>query len=212
MTDTARTSDASDRAAKTDYDVLEPIRQRWSPRAFSGKPVESQKLLQVLEAARWAASSFNEQPWRFIVATKEQGEAYAKLLGCLREKNQDWAKTAPVLMISLAKKTFSKGGGTNHHAWHDLGMAVENLVLQATDLGLHVHQMAGIEADRVRKLYGVPDDFDPVTGLALGYVGDPAVLPDDLQEKERAPRSRKALSELVFGNGWGEGAGLVEAS
>ena len=89
-------------------------------------------------------------------------------------------------------------------------MAVENLVLQATDLGLHVHQMAGILPDRVRELYGVPDDFDVVAGLALGYAGDPAVLPDDLQEKERAPRSRKALSELVFAEAWGEGAGLLK--
>ena len=115
-------------------------------------------------------------------------------------------------MMSLAKKTFSKGGGTNRHAWHDVGMAVENLVLQATDLGLHVHQMAGIEPERVRELYGVPDDFDVVAGLALGYAGDPAVLPDDLREKERAPRSRKALSELVFEDAWGEGAGLLKTS
>ena len=212
MADTVDTPVTLDKTAQTDYDVLEPIRKRWSPRAFSDKPVEQEKLLRVLEAARWAASSFNEQPWRFIVAQKEQEEAYAKLLSCLREKNQDWAKTAPVLMMSLAKRTFTKGGGTNRHAWHDLGMAVENLVLQATDLGLHVHQMAGILPDRVRELYGVPDDFDVVAGLALGYAGDPAVLPDDLREKERAPRSRKALSEFVFEDAWGEGAGLLKTS
>ena len=199
-----------EKVATPDHDVLDVIQHRWSPRAFSDRPVEEDKLKSLMEAARWAASSYNEQPWRFILATKEELEAYERLLGCFNENNQKWARTAPVLLLSFAKKTFSKGEKTNRHAWHDVGLAMGNLLAQATALGLYAHQMAGILPDQIRETYDVPDDFEPVAGIALGYLGDPDVLPDGLREKEHAPRTRRPLEETVFGATWGAAADLVD--
>ena len=198
------------KTATPHHDILDAIQHRWSPRAFSDRLVEEDKLKSLLEAARWSASSYNEQPWRFVVATKANPEAYERLLGCLNENNQAWARTAPALMLSFAKKTFSQGDKANRHAWHDVGLAMGNLLVQATALGLYAHQMAGILPDQIRESYHVPDDFEPVAGTALGYLGDPSVLSEGLQEKERAPRSRRPLSETVFDGVWGEAADLVD--
>ena len=192
------------------HDVIDPIKNRWSPRAFSDKPVETAKLLSVLEAARWAASSFNEQPWRFVVATREKSDEYERLLGVIKEKNQTWAKLAPVLMLVLAKKTFSNSGGENRHALHDVGQAVATLSLQAAALELYVHQMAGILPNKAREVFGVPDDMEVVSALALGYLGDVEQLPEDLQAKERRERSRKPLTELMFTGRFGQAEALVE--
>ena len=192
-------------------DVIEPVKKRWSPRAFSSKPVEEAKLLSVLEAARWAASSFNEQPWRFIIATQENPEAFERLLSAIKEKNQTWAKLAPVLMLVLAKKTFSNSGGANKHALHDAGQAVATLALQAAALELYIHQMAGILPDKAREIFEVPDDIEVVSALALGYLGDVEQLPEDLQAKEQRERSRKPLAEFVFTGQFGESAALTKA-
>lgn len=194
-----------------DHDVIEAIEKRWSPRTFSSKAVEKAKLLSLLEAARWAASSFNEQPWRFIVATKENPKAFEQVLSTIKEKNQSWAKLAPVLMLVLAKKTFSNSGGGNRHALHDAGQAVATLSLQAAALDLYVHQMAGISADKARKVFAVPDDFEIVSALALGYLGDVEQLPEDLQAKEQRKRSRKALKELVFEGVFGNSAAVTQS-
>ena len=196
-----------DKAAQTDHPVLEPIAKRWSPRAFAQTPVEKEKLLSVLEAARWASSSNNRQPWRFIVAQK--GEAsFDTLLGCLREGNVSWAQRAPVLILSLAEKAFPARGDKptreNRHALHDVGAAVNTLSLQATALDLYVHQMAGFYPEKAVEAFGVPDEFEPVAVLALGYLGDPDDLSDALRERELAERSRKPLGELVFGESFGE--------
>jgi nitroreductase len=192
------------KAAPTEHDVHPLIRDRWSPRAFSGKPIEDAKLRSLLEAARWAASCFNEQPWRFIVAKREDGAAFEKLLSCLGEKNQTWAKHAGVLMISVARNTFTRNDKPNRHARHDVGLAVSQLTLQATALGLGVHQMAGFSSDRARELYAIPEGYDPVAAIAIGEVADPSTLPDDLEKRERAERSRRPQSELVFAGTWGE--------
>ncbi len=166
-------------ANPTEHPVLEVIAQRWSPRAFSSRRVESLKLLQVLEAARWAASSNNEQPWRFIVATRDDPEGFAKMLSCLKESNRTWAQHAPVLMLSVARMTFSKSGGVNRYAYHDVGQAAAQLALQATALGLYLHQMGGIYPEAAAERYGLPEGFEVVAGMALGYLGDPAGLPED---------------------------------
>ena len=202
--------EAPAKAATPDHEILDVLGRRWSPRAFADRPVEAEKLRRVLEAMRWAPSSYNEQPWRFIFATKADPEAYERLLHCLNENNQKWASTAPVLMLSLAKKTFSSREKPNRHAWHDVGLAVGNGLVQATALGLYAHQMAGILPEKIRETYAVPDDFEPVAGLALGYLGEPETLPEELQEKERAPRSRRPLDETVFGGAWGRTADVVE--
>jgi nitroreductase len=196
--------------ADTTYPIEPLLKQRWSPRAFAARPVEIDKLLSLWEAARWSASCANQQPWYFLVATKENKTEYARLLSCLRENNQLWASQAPVLMVSVAKLAFDMNGQPNRYAFHDVGLAVANLIVQATALGLYVHQMAGFYPDKVRELYGVPDDFEPVAGIVLGYPGDPATLPEDLQQRELAPRTRKPLEAFVFQGAWGETSSLVK--
>ena len=198
-----------DKRAVTEHEIIDVLAERWSPRAFSDRPVEPEKLRQLFEAARWAASSYNEQPWRYIVATKDNAEAYERLLNCLGEFNQEWAKTAPVLMLGFYKKTFSRNGKSNRCAPHDLGAASAQLTAQATALDLYVHQMAGIRKEVVRKTYDIPDDFEPMAALAVGYLGDPDVLPEKLAKRERNERSRRPLDETVFGDDWGEAVALV---
>ena len=198
-----------EKPAETQFPIHDLLRRRWSPLAFADRLVEPEKLRSILEAARWAASSFNEQPWGFIVATKQDEPEWSRLLSCLVEGNQVWAKQAPVLMVSVVKLTFGRNGESNRHAWHDVGLAVGNLVVQATSLGLSVHQMAGILPDKVRELYGLPHGFDPVAGLALGYVGDPDSLPEPLHQREQAQRMRKPLTEFIFSTRWGQVSPLV---
>ena len=199
-----------EKPATTDHQIEEILKRRWSPRAFSNRIVEREKLQSLFEAARWAASSFNEQPWSFIVATKEKPEEYAALLNCLMEKNQQWARLAPVLMVSVAKLNFDKNGKPNRHAFHDVGMAVSNLIVQATTFGLYVHQMAGFSVEKVRETYGVPDGFEPVAAIAVGYPDDPNVLPEPFREQEIGPRRRKPIDSFVFAAKWGETSPLVK--
>jgi nitroreductase len=200
-----------EKPAATDYPIEETLSRRWSPRAFSDRAVEPDKLRRLFEAARWAPSSFNEQPWSFIIATKEKPEEYAQLLSSLIEKNQQWAKLAPVLMVSVAKLNFEKTGKPNRHAFHDVGMAMGSLLIQATALGLFVHQMAGFSVEKVRETFGVPAGFEPVAAVAVGYQADPEVLPEAFREREVSARSRKPISEFVFEGKWGERSRLVKS-
>lgn len=196
-----------EKPADTKHPVLDVIKRRWSPRAFSDRPVEPQKLKRLFEAARWAASSFNEQPWRFIIATRDQPEAFEKVLACLAEGNQAWAKHAPLLGLTLSKKTFSRNGKPNRVHIHDIGLAMGNLSLQAMAMDLFVHQMAGVELEKVVETFAVPDDFEPVAGFAVGYAGDPGQLPESwMREAEQAPRARKDFAEFVFAGQFGEPA------
>ncbi|MBD2199976.1 MULTISPECIES: nitroreductase family protein [Calothrix] len=195
--------------APTEYPVHDFIRSRWSPRAFSDRAVEPEKLLSLLEAARWAPSSFNHQPWSFIVATKEDVTEYNRLFSTLVEFNQGWAKNAPVLILSVAKIR-TDDGKTNRHAFHDVGLAIENLILQATSLGLFAHQIGGFNADTARETYQIPADYEPATVLTIGYPGDPENLPDGLRDRELAPRTRKPLSEFVFTGQWGNTSPLLK--
>ncbi|MDZ7703255.1 MAG: nitroreductase family protein [Trueperaceae bacterium] len=203
--------DLAHKAARPDHDILDVFTKRWSPRAFADRAVEPEKLRQVLEAARWSASSYNEQPWHYIVATRHDPDAYDQLLGCLNEFNASWAKNAPVLMLAVIRE-FPEGDPdkTNRVALHDLGAASASLSYQATALGLYVHQMAGILPDEARKRYEIPDGYRAVTGLALGYLGDPDQLPGGLREGELSERSRKPLADFVFSGRWGESADLVD--
>jgi nitroreductase len=195
--------------AETTHEIHELLRERWSPRAFADRMVEPEKLRSLLEAARWAPSSFNEQPWSFIVATKEHPGEYERLLSCLVEGNVRWAQHAPVLMLSVARLAFERNQKPNRHAFHDVGLSVENLVIQATALGLAVHQMAGFHVDKARELFSIPDGHEPVAALVLGFPGDPAGLPEDLREREVAPRIRKPLESFVFSGQWGQSSPLV---
>lgn len=185
------------------YPLHELILRRWSPRAFASRPVERGPLARLLEAARWAPSCFNEQPWRYIVATQENPTEYARLLACLVEGNQTWAKQAPVLMISVAALNFAHNGQPNRHAFHDVGAASAWLTVQATALGLFVHQMGGIHVDKARETYGIPEGFEAVAGIAIGYLGDPATLTEKQRETELAPSKRNPLEGMVFTGRWG---------
>lgn len=189
--------------AATDHPVNELIQRRWSPRAFADRPVEEADLRSLFEAARWAPSSSNEQPWRFIVARREERAEFERLLACLTASNQRWAKSAAVLVLSATRMTFERNGKPNRHAFHDVGLAASQLVLQATSMGMVVHQMAGFDVEKARQTYEIPPEFEPVTAIAMGYVGAPDTLPDDLRERELAPRERRPQSETVFSGGWG---------
>jgi len=193
---------AMKKPADTSLPILPVIRERWSPRAFSDRPVEAQTLKVLLEAARWAPSSFNEQPWSYIVAMKHQPEEFQRLLGCLVPGNQVWARNAPVLMLSVASLKFQRHSKPNRHGIHDVGLASENLELQAQSMGVMVHQMAGFDVEAATQVYGIPEGFVPVAAIALGYPGDPKLLPEDLRERELAPRERKPLSAFVFSGEW----------
>jgi nitroreductase len=186
--------------------VHELIRERWSPRAFADRGVDPGDLRSLLEAAQWTASCFNEQPWAFLVAVREEGEEFARLLGCLVPGNRSWARSAAVLMLSVAKLHFAHNGKPNRHAGHDVGQAAAQLTLQATALGLSVHQMAGFDADAARETYAIPDGWEPMAAIAVGYPGDPASLPEPLRERELGPRQRHPLGELVFAGAWGQTA------
>jgi nitroreductase len=195
------------RPAPTNLDIHRLISHRWSPRAFSAQPVELQKLKLILEAARWAPSSRNEQPWRFLVATTEEPEWLARLQGYLKEGNA-WAKAAPVLIASAYRTTLSRNNRLNISALRDLGAAEENLFLQAFAAGLVMHQMGGFHRDRLKQEL-LPEGFEPGTMIAIGYPGNPDELSEDLREREFQPRTRKLLSEIVFGPHWGEPASFV---
>jgi nitroreductase len=185
------------------------ISHRWSPRAFDSRLVEPEKLRSLFEAARWAASSYNAQPWYFIVATNDDPENFKKVLNSFVEFNQGWAKNAPVVALSVAANKMPHDGSQNRHALHDVGQAAANLALQATALGLQVHQMAGIVPDKAREIFSIPADYEPVAGFAIGYPGDPSTLPDALRQRENAPRDRKPASSFVFTGSWGKASKIV---
>jgi nitroreductase len=193
----------------TDYPIHELLAKRWSPYAFQNKLVATADICSLFEAARWAPSSFNEQPWSYIVATKENTDEFERLLSCLVEANQIWAKAAPVLALGIVSLTFKRNDKINRAAVHDLGLAAGNLLVEATARGLHVHQMIGILPDRAREIYEIPEGFDVWTGIAIGYKGNPALLPDALKERDLKSKPRKPLSEFVFAGKWGHSSPLV---
>ena len=199
----------TDRKATPDHPILPLLAARWSPYAFADKPVSDADLRSLFEAARWAASSYNEQPWSYIVAKREDAAEYQKLLGCLVEANQAWAKTAPVLALGIVRQRFTRNDKPNRAAVHDLGLASANLTVEATSRGLVVHQMIGILPDQARAAYGIPEHSEAWTGLAIGYVGDVNALPPALKERDTAPRQRKPLRDFVFAGAWGRGVEIA---
>ena len=184
--------------------IHELLEKRFSPYAFSPRSVEPEKLRKLFEAARSAPSSYNEQPWRFVVATRQDPEAFERLLETLGERNRQWARHAPVLVLSVAKLDFSHNGQPNRHALHDVGQAAAYLTLQATALGLYVHQMAGFDAEEARQLLKVPEGYEPAAMMAVGYLGDPESMLEQPPQRGRPPRVRKPLNSLFFEGIWGE--------
>ena len=190
-----------DKIAQTNHVIHDLLKSRWSPRAFSDQPVEFEKLLSIFEAARWAPSAANMQPWAFIVTTQQSPEPFAKLLDVLFEKNRLWAQHAPVLVLAVAQSE-REPGKPNTWAGYDLGQAVAHISVQASALGLYVHQMAGFDHEKTTRVFELPTGYEPITVFTVGYPGDPAALPDDLRDRELAVRTRKPLSEIAFDGAW----------
>lgn len=182
---------------KNPLEIHPIIRNRWSPRAFQNKPVSEEKLNSLLEAARWAASAYNEQPWRFVVGRKGD-EKYQKILSSLVEWNQNWAGKAPVLILNLAKQTFTHNQSPNPTAAYDLGQAVASLALEAVNQGLATHQMSGFDAQAAAKALQINDDFLPVSVTAIGYAGKPDDLPEDMAKMETRVRERKTIKDIIL--------------
>lgn len=189
--------------APVDYPIHPLIRDRWSPRAFSDRPVEREKLLTCLEAARWAPSCFNEQPWRFIVATSETPDRLKEAQSVLVEGNT-WANRAPVLICAVAKTSFTRNQKPNRHAMYDTGAATLNFFLEAFNQGLVAHEMAGFNVGRARVVFHIPEGYEPIAMITVGYQGDPDTLTPDQQASETGPRTRNPLEEIAFEGDWGK--------
>jgi len=195
----------SAKKAETDfYPINHLLSERWSPYAFSDRPVSEIDLGSLFEAARWAASSYNEQPWTYFVATHKNPGEFERLLSCLEPANQAWAKAAPVLVLGVVTLRFAKNDRENRAATHDLGLASANLVVEATARGLSVHQMIGILPDQARTLYQIPSQAEAWTAMAIGYRMSTADLPEGLRARDLAPRERKPASQFVFDGSWGQ--------
>jgi nitroreductase len=195
--------------APTEYPVHELIRDRWSPRAFSDKAISSADLRSLFEAARWAPSSSNEQPWAFIVATRADHENFAKALHPLVEFNINWAKHAYVLGFAVSELAFAKNKTPNRNAQYDTGAAMSQLTTEATSRGLLVHQMAGFDPDTAREVFEIPAGWDALAAFAIGYPGDPTSLPQPYRDRETAPRVRKPIREFVMSGKWGQTADFI---
>jgi len=192
--------------ADTSLNIHPIIKKRWSPRTFADKPVEKEKIQRILEAGRWAPSSFNEQPWRFMIGF--QGDAtWGKLHECMVEFNQLWAGKAPVLLLAIGN-TKSAKGGKNAVYEYDVGQSMAYITFQLEEEGLVAHQMGGFSKDKAIELFSIPDDHTPIAMMAIGYHGKLENLNKDFQEMEKAPRDRKALSAIVFADKFGDAAEL----
>jgi nitroreductase len=191
--------------ATPDHDILPAIGQRWSPRAFDvNRDVTRADLMRLFEAARWAPSSFNEQPWRFVVTgPRLSPDPHARLLASLLGSNQAWAASAPVLVLAAVASTLARSGEQNELAWYDMGQAVAQMIVQATSMGISVRQMEGFDRDQARAACHVPPSFDPVVVIAIGYAGDPDALASEKHRaQERQPRLRRAVTDFVFDGTW----------
>lgn len=205
--------------ADNKYPIHDLLRDRWSPRAFSQRPIDAEKIASLFEAARWSPSAANLQPWKFLFATPRESSAFDNLVGALTERNQRWASSAPLLILAVAQRV-AEDGRENPWSHYDLGQSVAHLTMEAATLGLAVHQMGGFDVEKARAAFDIPAGYDPVTVVAVGHPGDPDGLPEEFREREKAPRTRRALEEFVFENEWNrsyrpqilEPAGETEAS
>ncbi len=186
--------------APAEYPLHQLILERWSPRAIASTPVSEAQLQQLLEAARWAPSCFNAQPWCYIVGLGADSPEHAAIVACLVEANRVWAASAPLLMISVAQLNFSHNGQPNRFAGHDVGLATATMALQATAMGLVVHQMGGFDAAAASQRFGLGEDQQPMAAIAIGFPGDPAELPETLRTRELQPRTRKPLEHMIWRN------------
>lgn len=196
------------KVAITTYPINPLSGNRWSPRAFLDKPVEQEKLVSLFEAARWSASGGNEQPWRFIVGVNHD-ETWQQIFATLNEGNQEWNNQVPVLILAIGYTISSWDGNVSGYFQYDTGQAVAHLSIEAMNQGLHVHQMGGFSVEKARELFDIPENCQPLTIIAAGYLGDPDSLPEKLKQRELQDRSRKELGEIVFSGKFGVSAQLI---
>ncbi|GAB4287894.1 MAG: hypothetical protein Kow0098_05050 [Ignavibacteriaceae bacterium] len=186
------------------------IETRYSPKAFSNKSIEPEKLMSLFEAAKWAPSSRNEQPWRFILGIKNNDQTYEKILSTINDKNRQWAASAPVLIIAIAKENFDYKDRPNNHSLYDVGQAIAYLTLQATAMELYVHQMGGFDSDLAKSIFEIPDGYSPVVAIAVGYLGSKQDLPAGVEPRDKSKRTRKSLDEILFMEKFGIVSDLVK--
>lgn len=195
--------------AKTSYDISVELKNRWSPRAFENRPIEKDKLQRLFEAARWSPSASNEQPWFFIIG-QNNDKTYSSIMETLVEFNQMWAKNAPVLILNCGRETNLKGDTKNTSFQYDVGQSVAFLTFQAIKEGLFIHQMAGFSPEKAKEIFEIPEGFQALTVMAIGYMGNPEMLHSRMQKSEIAERERKALDEFVFEDKFGKTSSIIE--
>lgn len=190
--------------AITQQPVHEVIANRWSGRAYdANKPVTKDQVISLLEAARWAPSCFGDEPWRYVVSNKGDNlQSWQAAFECLVPGNQGWAVNAPVLLLICADTVFRHNEKPNKWAAYDTGAATENLCLQATALGLMAHQMGGFDADKARQTFKVPERYQILAIVTVGYQAEPETFSDEVKERELAERKRQPLGELFFDGVW----------
>jgi nitroreductase len=189
--------------AANQYPIHELLKSRWSPRSFSSRPIEPEKMFSLFEAARWSPSGGNLQPWVFIAVSQDDAENHRRFVAILNGRNAQWAKSAPLLVLAVAQRDRQEGR-PNDWAMYDLGQAVSNLTFQASALNLYLRQMGGFDREQARDVFEIPVGFDPVTAIAIGYLGELDDLPEDLRARELEGRSRKPLADFVFDGRWNE--------
>lgn len=195
--------------ATNNYPILEVLKQRWSPRAYSDKPVEIEKIKSIFEAARWAPSSRNEQPWRFIVGQKGD-ETWESIFDILDPWNQKWAFMVPVLVLNIANKFSDYKHLKNDKYQYDTGQAVAMMVTEAVNQGLYGHQMGGFNPQKAIEVFNIHEDYEPLSVSAFGYYGNPGLLPNDMHESEMEERTRRPLKETVFVDVFGKNSSLFD--
>ncbi|MHC1706769.1 MAG: nitroreductase family protein [Bacteroidales bacterium] len=191
------------------YPLHPLLKKRWSPRAYNDREIELWKLQSVFEAARWSPSGANQQPWRFIVGFKGD-ETFTAIFNTLDEYNQVWANNAPVMVLTIGRNVLNAKDVANVNYRYDLGQSVAHLSIQATELGLYVHQMGGFNTDAARTAFNIPDQYDPATVFVLGYMGEIGVLDEYNQKREVMPRERMAFDEFIFTGTFGKSTNLFK--
>jgi nitroreductase len=186
------------KSTQFEYPVSDLIEKRRSRRAYSSQPITQETINSLFEAARWAPSSMNEQPWAYLYATPDQTELWNKLVDTLSENNRVWARHAPLLILSLARKTHLRNGVLNEASKYDVGAANALLSLQATELGLNVHQMGGYNRVKAIQYFNIPEMYEPMVIMAVGYLGDTGNLSENLKMREEAPRERYTQDFFVM--------------
>jgi len=184
--------------AKTDFPILDLLKNRWSPRSFADKSIDKNIIMSLLEAARWSPSAFNEQPWRYVLGVKNEDSNFLKILESLVESNRIWAQNAPVLLACCSRRTFVLNNKVNPYSAYDAGQSIAHLTIQAISENIYVHQMAGFDKDVLRKNCNISEDYEILSVVAIGYVGSPDKLPENLKKIEMSERQRKKISEMLF--------------